>query len=45
MDAVDGECLVPRFELPKLGGKGPCVGEGRYLVKLWAARKEWGRRG
>lgn len=40
---MDGECFVPRFELLKDGGKGPCVGEGRYLVKFWGAGKKQGR--
>lgn len=37
---MNGECLVPRFELSRVGHQGPCVGEGRYLVTLWAASKK-----
>lgn len=28
MDAVDGEWLAPRFELPKAEDKGPCETPG-----------------
>lgn len=31
MDALNGECFVPRFELPKVGDEGPYCGKGRYL--------------
>lgn len=37
---MNGECLVPGFELPKAGDTEPCVGEGRRLVELWAAGKK-----
>lgn len=40
VDAVNGECLVPRFELSRVGHQGPCVAEGRCLVMLWAATKK-----
>lgn len=32
---ADGECLVP-----EAGDEGPCVGEGRWLVTLWAAGRK-----